>query len=320
MCGKKDLVKFLQLFTGYSLCGWTGERKLLCFHGQTGSNGKSTLRDVLQMIGGEYYTTADFASFQEASFKRDGSQATPDLARLKGARIVTASEPKKGTKLDVGLIKNATGADPLTARHLHKASFNFVPEFTLFLIFNDAPRIEGSDDAMWTRVLRVPFEHKFDSPDLHIKERLCDPVITGPAALAWAIRGSVEYWKSGLTIPKVILDGTQAYRNDQDVLADFYSEHAVFKETASWETSKLHQVYRQWAESEHLPEWKIFTRRKLVEHLKTFRRCVPYESRKDVWAVRGIGPRTNEKEPAGRAPGPVPSISVEGLAGGSPPF
>ena len=218
-------------------------------------------------------------------------QATPDLARLKGARIVTASEPKKGTKLDMGLIKNATGADPLTVRHLHKASFNFVPEFKLFLIFNDAPRIEGSDDAMWTRVLRVPFDHKFDSPDLHIKERLTDPVITGPAALAWAVRGSVKYHRSGLRIPRTVLEGTQAYRDEQDPLADFYADHAVFHEKAFWETSKMHQVYRAWAESEHLPEWKILKRRKLTEHLRAFKRCVPFEVRKDVWALRGIGPR-----------------------------
>ena len=58
MCGDQEMVNFLQVFTGYSLCGWTGERKLVCCHGQTGCNGKSTFRDVLQMIGGEYYTSA----------------------------------------------------------------------------------------------------------------------------------------------------------------------------------------------------------------------------------------------------------------------
>lgn len=302
MCGNQDLVTFLQLFTGYSLCGWTGERKLVCCHGQSGANGKSTFCDVLQMIGGEYYTAADFSSFQEASFKRDGSQATPDLARLCGARIVTAAEPKKGTKLDVGLIKNATGEDKLTVRHLHKASFNFVPAFKLWLIFNDAPRIEGSDDAMWNRVLRVPFDHKFTKPDLHIKERLTDPVITGPAALAWAVRGSVEYHQSGLKLPQVIREGTQQYRDDQDPLIDFYQEHCVFRENASWETDPLHATYRQWGLDEHLQEWQILKRRKLVEHLKKFRKCSAFEIRKDVWALRGIGPGTALKEPGDLVP------------------
>ena len=300
MCGNRELVAFLQLFAGYSLCGWTGERKLVCLHGQTGSNGKSTLVDVLQMIAGEYYMTASFASFQKAAFAQSGSQATPDLARLSGARIVTAAEPAKGTNLDTGLIKNATGEDKITARHLNKAPFSFVPQFKLWLIFNDAPRIEGSDDAMWTRVLRVPFDHKFTNPDLSVKGRMADPVLTGPAALAWAVRGSVEYHRSGLKIPQVIREGTQQYRDEQDPLVDFYQACCVFREGATWETGALHSAYRGWAEDEHFPEWKILTRRKLIEHLKKFRKCETFrtkQNRNDVYAVRGIAAKSFLEEP-----------------------
>lgn len=302
MCGREELVKFLQLFAGYSLCGWTGERKLLCLHGQTGSNGKSTLVDILQMIAGEYYMTASFASFQKAAFAQSGSQATPDLARLSGARIVTAAEPEKGTNLDTGLIKNATGEDKITARHLNKAPFSFVPQFKLWLIFNDPPRIEGSDDAMWTRVLRVPFDHKFTNPDLSFKGRMADPVLTGPAALAWAVRGSVEYHQSGLKIPQVIREGTQQYRDDQDPLVDFYEDRCVFRGDITWETDDLYRVYREWAEGEHLAEWRILRRKKLIAHLKKFKKCEVLDIKRKnahVPFLGGIGPKTFEVEPGG---------------------
>jgi putative DNA primase/helicase len=302
MLGDEEMVEFLQTFVGYSLCGWIGERKLAALHGQTGANGKSTFRDILKIIAGEYYTTADFATFQQATIKRDGSQATPDLARLQGARIVTASEPKKGTVLDAGLIKNATGGDPITARRLHQEPFEFMPQFALWLIFNDAPRLVGDDDAAWGRVLRVAFDYKFKEMNLARKDRLTNAEITGPAALAWAVRGSVRYHRDGLKIPKKVTEGTQEYREEQDPLLEFYEDHAVFRAGAHWETSDLHYAYAQWCASERWPEWKIMSRRKLVAHLKKFRKCEPFEVRKDVWALGGIGPRTRDKEPGDLVP------------------
>jgi len=44
----------------------------------------------------------------------DGSAATPDIARLKGARLVTVPEP--GLDLNIALIKQLTGGDKYTAR------------------------------------------------------------------------------------------------------------------------------------------------------------------------------------------------------------
>jgi putative DNA primase/helicase len=248
------------------------------------------------MVSGDYYATCDFSSLQQASIKRDGSGATPDLARLQGARIVTASEPKKGTVLDTGFLKSITGGDPIVARHLHRAAIEFLPQFKLWMFCNDAPRIVGDDDAMWNRVLRVSFDHRYREMNLARKDRLVDPGITGPAALTWAVRGSVLYHSDALKISPKVLAYTSEYRQQQDPLADFYAEYCVFREDASWETGDLHLAYRQWAEAEHLPESKIMRRRQLVEHLKRFKKCIPRQVRgkRDIQVLDRIGKLADE--------------------------
>jgi putative DNA primase/helicase len=72
---------------------------------------------------------------------------------------VKSVEVSEGQKLAEGLVKNLTGGDVVTARFLYQAVFEFRPAFKLWLAANAAPRIDHEDDAIWRRILRVPFEH-----------------------------------------------------------------------------------------------------------------------------------------------------------------
>ena len=46
-----------------------------------------------------------------------------DIARLKGARLVTTVEPNEGLRLNEGLLKQLTGGDIITARKLYAEEF-----------------------------------------------------------------------------------------------------------------------------------------------------------------------------------------------------
>src|SRR5207247_10097020 len=80
-----------------------------------------------------------------------------DLARLKGARLVTASEGEKGARLAEALVKQVTGRDTIAARFLYTEFFDFRPTFTLWLATNPKPVIRGTDPAIWDRIRLVPF-------------------------------------------------------------------------------------------------------------------------------------------------------------------
>ncbi|MGM4906927.1 hypothetical protein AB8B24_27045 [Tardiphaga sp. 866_E4_N2_3] len=117
---------FLQTYHGYGLTGLTGEQCLIFNYG-LGANGKSTFVDILAQIMGDYAKTLGFESLVGEGIRR-GDQATPDLARLPGARLVRVSEPEGAVRLKEGLIKSLTGGEPMSVRHLNKGFFEFKPQ------------------------------------------------------------------------------------------------------------------------------------------------------------------------------------------------
>jgi len=90
---------FLQRWFGYSLLGLTSEQKLVFLHG-AGRNGKSTLVDLVARILGDYATSVPIESLT-GNEQRKGADATPDLVRLPGARMVRASEPEEAPAADL---------------------------------------------------------------------------------------------------------------------------------------------------------------------------------------------------------------------------
>lgn len=94
--GDDELIAFFQRLVGYALTGDTREHVLAVLHG-TGANGKSTAVEVLKLLLGDLAATAAFDTFARA--KGDHGPRN-DLARLRGARLVTASESGEGRRLD----------------------------------------------------------------------------------------------------------------------------------------------------------------------------------------------------------------------------
>ena len=152
MNGNNELISFLQRAVGYSLTGDTSEHALFLFYG-TGANGKTTFLEVLRHALGDYVMSADFSSFIVSR----GASVRNDLARLAGARLVTAVESEANRRLAEEVIKQITGGDTITARYLYSEHFEFRPQFKLFLATNHKPRIRGTDVAIWRRIHLVPF-------------------------------------------------------------------------------------------------------------------------------------------------------------------
>jgi putative DNA primase/helicase len=141
---------FLQRFLGYTLSGLGTEQALLLLHG-AGANGKSTLVDLIAHIVGDYAATLNIRSLLRDD-RATGSQATPDLARLPGKRFARTSEPEPNAQLAEGKIKELTGGERITARHLNEGFFEFKPIFKVTGSGNDKPSIGGVDEGIWRRM------------------------------------------------------------------------------------------------------------------------------------------------------------------------
>src|SRR5690606_6336511 len=122
-----------------------------------GGNGKSTFLNVVSKVLGDYATHAPMETFTASNTERHPT----DLAMLRGARLVTATETEEGRRWAEAKIKQLTGGDPITARFMRRDFFTFTPTFKLLIAGNHKPRLHTVDDAMRRRLHLVPFEARF---------------------------------------------------------------------------------------------------------------------------------------------------------------
>ena len=242
-----ELRAYLQRAFGLCLTGNASEHAMWIFYG-TGRNGKNTLLDVIRHILGVYAVQSNWSTFTEHRNDPDGGAATPHLACLRGARMVTASESKENAKLAEGVIKNVTGDDCMQVRKLHSNPFWMTPKFKLFLATNHKPVITGTDPAIWSRVNLINFnvyipEDQRD-PELPIKLRA-----EASGILNWMLEGYLAWRQMGLKPPASVKASTEMFRLESDILARFIDEVCDISPKASEKSSELYQKYTGWLEN-----------------------------------------------------------------------
>lgn len=254
----QELGAFLQCYLGYTLTGSTREQCFAVLHG-AGSNGKSTLLNAVRFLMGDYSKQATPDTLMQKKF---GDGISNDVARLRGARMVTAIETNEGRRLDEAKIKEMTGGDPVTARFMRQEFFEFIPEFKIFLATNHKPEIQGIDDGIWRRVRLIPFDVQFWNPakgesgpahleaDKTLEEKLKTEL---PGILNWAISGCIRWQSEGLPAPKKILEATADYRTEQDPLETFLTEKCFQGPQCKVTNKDLSEAYDEWRKAENCP-------------------------------------------------------------------
>lgn len=238
----QELIDFIQKAVGYSLSGSTREQCMFVLFGN-GRNGKSVFLDIINDILGTYATNIQP---QTLMVKQQSSGANSDIARLKGARLVTTTEPNDGVRLDEGLVKQLTGGDKVTARHLYGNEFEFEPEFKIWMATNHKPIIRGTDDGIWRRLKMIPFQYQIPDKkvDKNLKHKLRKEL---PAILNWAVEGALKWQKEGLKNPRVVEEANKEYRTEMDVTELFIQECCDVDESYSIQAKVLYQTYKEWA-------------------------------------------------------------------------
>jgi putative DNA primase/helicase len=198
------------------------------------------------MLGG-YAAVAEFETFLK---KRGDAGPRNDLARLAGARLVIASEVQEGRAFDEAVVKSITGGDMITARYLYQESFEFRPQFTLWLAGNSRPAISAHDSGMWRRILLVPFPLTIPEGkrDPSLKQRLTSHPDSQAAILDWAVRGCQEWQEHRLAVPEAVLRQTRAYRADNDPLRNWLAARCRFDADARTPAGHLREDHRLWCE------------------------------------------------------------------------
>lgn len=241
-----ELVRYMQRVVGYTLTGHTSMDTINIIYGPTAS-GKSTFMDGLGAAMGSYAV----ATQSETLMMKWGGQSTPrdELARFAGARLVSTTEVPEGERFSESLIKQLTGGDTVSARFLYRDTFEYKPQFKLYIATNHAPIVR--DEAIWRRIKRIPFpitvppERRIP----HLRQWVRHPSGGARQVLAWAVRGAVEWAKcQELPDPAAVRMETDDYRREQDRFGQFIDETCIKREDAVVTFNQLWQRYRAYCD------------------------------------------------------------------------
>jgi len=240
--GDTELIDFLQCAMGYTLTGSNREQCLFFLHG-SGCNGKGVFSETIKKLMGDYGQAAP-----ESLFTVDRNRsATNDIARLAGCRMAIAAELEEGTSFAESRIKGLTGGDTIPARFLNKEFFDFIPTHHFWISGNHKPRITGSDDGIWRRIRLIPFIVRItaEEKDLDLADKLAKEL---PGILNWALDGCLRWQQEGLKTPSCVINATDGYRAEEDIIGDFLTECTEEKLGEQTTISCLYECYQNWAQ------------------------------------------------------------------------
>jgi len=243
--GGPEVIDYLQRAVGYSLTGFISEECLFYVYGPTRS-GKGTFSEtLLALMPRPLAVEVDFTTFTAT---RDHDTQNFDLAPLKPARLIFASESNKYQTLNSAKIKSLTGGDEVRCAFKHRDHFEYKPQYKVWLLSNQPVNADVEDDAVWGRVRVINFPNSFlGQEDKSLKWRMrTEKTLEG--VLAWAVAGAIRWHASqyGLIAPDSVKAETQKHRLDLDYVAQWLDECCQIHPTHFEPNHRIYQSYKDW--------------------------------------------------------------------------
>lgn len=278
---------FLQRYIGLALVGEVIEHRLLINIG-AGRNGKSIFSAAITDSLGDYAKTMSTSVLTLGRAEMSAGTSS-EIMQLQGVRAVFMSEIAKGARLDESLMKNLTGGDAVVAKRMRQDPVEFTPSHSLIMSVNDLPTVAAESEAVWARILAVPWTVSFlGREDPTLKDKLATPEARS-AILAWAIQGLSDYQRVGLDPPPTVLARTDEYRKEMDSLARFLAERCLTSPIMSVRFRDLFAAFQKWATAEGMTPMGR----------KAFRDDLPKHGlepdRSHLKVIHGLGLRADEE-------------------------
>jgi P4 family phage/plasmid primase-like protien len=248
---------YLQIVVGNALTGHTLNQSMVFFFSGDGSNGKSTLTDVLKKMLGTYADRVDSSILLNSD--------SPNLfgkAKLKALRAAFIEELPKSNWLDALMIKELAETAEMTAAQKFKDEETFDFTATVFVNTNYLPQVSENDRGTWRRLAPVPMPYTFVSAEEYDRAadaesmglRRKNPALAAAeknasilkAALAWAVEGAVKWYAAGSiepSLPEAMERAKSKWRGGQDKIELWWSERIVADPTSFCLLSDLHDTF-----------------------------------------------------------------------------
>lgn len=242
-CGDASLMGFLQMVVGMAAIGHVYHEGIIICNG-SGRNGKSTFWNAVAAVMGDYAGSID-PDVLTTDRQRKGAA----LATLRGRRLVIAAEMEEHQRLSTSTLKRLASTDFLTIEEKYRQPEDIVPTHTLILFTNFLPRVGSTDNGTWRRLTIVPFNAVI--PENSGKQNYADFLVkhAGRFIMSWIVQGANMFIENEyrLTVPDVVEEATEAYRDRENWLERFIEECCVREPGARVGARDLYTRFRDWA-------------------------------------------------------------------------
>lgn len=242
-CRNHELIEYVQMICGLAAIGKVYVEALIIAYG-CGRNGKSTFWNAVSRVLGLYSGNIS-ADTLTVGCRRN---IKPELAEVKGKRLLIAAEMQEGARLNDSTVKQLCSTDDVFAEKKYKDPFSFTPCHTLVLYTNHLPKVSASDDGIWRRLIVIPFSAKIEgSSDIkNYGEYLYNNA--GESILAWMIEGAqkVIALDYKIPVPACVQKAIDEYRAQNDWFGHFLDDKCELGGGFKESSSALYQTYRNY--------------------------------------------------------------------------
>lgn len=244
-CGDNEMIEYVQRIMGLAAIGKVEDESLVISYGD-GCNGKSSFFNAIAKVLGSYSGVLS----ADALTSNRVRNIKPEMAELKGKRLVIASETESGQRLSTSAVKQLCSTDRIYAEKKYKDPFSFMPSHTLVLYTNHLPEVDEVDEGTWRRLKIIPFEAKIN-PKSDIKN-YSDYLYenAGGAILKWIIDGAKRIIEEDyhLNTPNKVQEHIDKYRDLNDWLGDFIYDCCELDNSFTEKSGELYSQYRNYCE------------------------------------------------------------------------
>ncbi len=249
---------------GYSLMPTTREERFVILHGESSSNGKSTLLEIIRRLGGAENASA--LTLQQLG-ERFG------LAGLQSKLVNLCAEIPRGAALPDDAIKKLTSGDTITVERKGRDHYEMKPYATLWFATNTLPNLRDLSPAtLEKRCILVELNRSFqgESRDARLIDKLTEELpgilylcvetfgamfALSREASSWttATRGgpleAIQWFGGLLEDPPSSVRAKAAWRQTSDPVRQFAADTLMTGSEHYVAASELFGAWQTWAEA-----------------------------------------------------------------------
>lgn len=241
--GDEKLIDYVQKIVGLAAIGCVLSEMIVIAYGD-GRNGKSTFWNTIARVLG-IYSGAISADSLTVGCKRN---VKPEIAELKGKRLVIAAELEEGMRMNTSIVKQLSSTDPIHAEKKYKPPFEFIPSHLTVLYTNHLPRVGAIDSGTWRRIKVIPFKAKIEGKsDIKNYTNFLTEKASG-YIMKWIIEGATKAYLLGGKIPEpeIVTNAIEKYKEKNNWIQQFIDDMCVVDEKITQKSGEFYTEYRNY--------------------------------------------------------------------------